>query len=213
MATITNQTKQVLETAVELVLSSKTGRRYSDLVSLLGVKYSGLSASQIRGIIWNLDVRCPHVISKPEKGLFKWVGRSGDSQSQLLTAGPSVDEEQRIRGLTSVELRQEIDRLPDGGRGSLQAKELLRRITADAPATAQASATPISVSSPRPANWQVGSTVRYRDNHVYKVSHVTELRVVLTPVASTESAKLGEGGPARERHVAPDTILAEMVIG
>jgi len=85
--------QQIRELALQIVRENPGGIRHSDIVEKIVQQYPEISRNTIHGSIWNLDVYYPHLIQKPSRGLFVWVGNAGEPPSSVPQVKPPKEEE------------------------------------------------------------------------------------------------------------------------
>ncbi|MCL4325771.1 MAG: hypothetical protein M1481_02935 [Candidatus Thermoplasmatota archaeon] len=66
--------KQIKEKALELLKNASDGLQYSELVAAIKEALPDANENTIHGSIWNLHKTCSTQVSKPARGLFKYIG-------------------------------------------------------------------------------------------------------------------------------------------
>ncbi|OLS22218.1 MAG: hypothetical protein HeimC3_32220 [Candidatus Heimdallarchaeota archaeon LC_3] len=64
---------KIRKKSLEILEKNKEGIRFSELANELALIFPDIKIKTIKGGIWNLDVRFPNKVIKPEKGLFKLI--------------------------------------------------------------------------------------------------------------------------------------------
>src|SRR5664280_2651092 len=81
MAKLTGQ--QIKNIARSIIAENPGGIRYSALVQQIFQQNPETPENTIHGSVWNLDALFPNEISKPSRGLFTPVAKSGDDIVEL----------------------------------------------------------------------------------------------------------------------------------
>ena len=106
-------------TAAKVILQQNPGGvRFADLRRRLKAEYPNLKENTVHGVIWNLDQTFPSEITKPERGLFMWIGGGTSAPRVNVTLPPRIREENFYQPFADwlVELDECTKAIPIGGR-------------------------------------------------------------------------------------------------
>lgn len=76
--------EQIIPRVLEILKASPQGIRYTQLVNMVKETFPDIPINTIHGTVWDLDVKLPKEIYKPERGLFR--------HTQFKETGPALQE-------------------------------------------------------------------------------------------------------------------------
>jgi len=85
--------QQIREPAKQIVRESPGGIRHAGIVERILEVHPEISKNTIRRSIWNLHMPYPHLIQKPSRGVFVWVGDAGEPPPSVPQVKPPKEEE------------------------------------------------------------------------------------------------------------------------
>jgi len=77
--------KQIRDKALELLKATPDGIHYSELIHLIKQALPDAKENTIYGAVWDLDKRFPKQVSKPARGLFKYLSSSATDKTETVT--------------------------------------------------------------------------------------------------------------------------------
>lgn len=77
--------KQIRDKALELLKTTPNGIHYSELIHLIKQTLPDAKENTIYGAVWDLDKKFPKQVSKPARGLFKYISSSATDKTEAVT--------------------------------------------------------------------------------------------------------------------------------
>ena len=77
--------KQIRDKALELLKATPDGIHYSELIHLIKQALPDAKENTIYGAVWDLDKRFPKQVSKPARGLFKYISSIATDKTKAVT--------------------------------------------------------------------------------------------------------------------------------